>query len=448
MPTFQPVDYDPFAQQPTLGGATSPAPSGPQFQPVDHDPFAGETKPPKPWSGSVLPVSRDAQGNLQFDADAGVLGALKRAFTLPSEVYHGEVDPLSPEGMDRAIEMGTVVTPSSPAVRLGEKALLGTKPAKPPTPTAEELKVAAEKGYDAVRNMGVDYKAESVAEMARNLKSNLEQDGILAELAPNTHKFLDALASPPEGSVANVSGLEAARRAFGKVGQNFNNPTDQLAAGRAQRGLEDFLETAPPEAVAAGSGEGVAKTLSDARGNYAAYKRSDKLDDTAWRADLAASSANSGTNLDNAIRQRVKSILFSDKQSSGFTPEELDILERIVRGSAPANTARKIGNLLGGGGGLGSMVASGIAAGGVGGASGSPLMGAISGAAIPATGMASRALANKLTDRALTTAADVTRQRSPLYRARQETSPTVAPMSRAVEALLRATLSMPHEYDP
>lgn len=403
---------------------------------------------PKPWSGSVLPVSRDTQGNLQFDADAGVLGALKRAFTLPSEVYQGAVDPLSPEGMDRAIEMGTVVTPGSPAVRVGEKAILGTRQAKPPTPTADELKAAAEKGYDTVRNMGVDYKADAVAEMARNLKSSLEQDGILAELAPNTHTFLDKLASPPEGSVANVSGLEAARRAFGKVGQNFNNPTDQLAAGRAQRGLEEFIETANPEAVAAGSGEGVAKALSEARGNYAAYKRSDKLDDTAWRADLAASSANSGTNLDNAIRQRVKSILFSDKQSSGFTPEELDILERIVRGSAPANTARKIGNLLGGGGGLGSVVAGGVSGGAVGGASGSPLIGALTGVGVPATGMASRALANSLTDRALTKAAETTRQRSPLYRQRQDAAPVVAPMSKATEALLRATLSSPYGWEP
>ncbi len=49
------------------------------------------------WSGSILPVSRDAQGNVQFDSNAGVLGALQRAVTLPGEVCSGEVDPMSEE---------------------------------------------------------------------------------------------------------------------------------------------------------------------------------------------------------------------------------------------------------------------------------------------------------------------------------------------------------------
>lgn len=380
------------------------------------------------WSGSILPVSRDAQGNVRFDSNAGLLGSIKRAVTLPLEVYRGEVDPMSGAGLDRAIEMAAVVSPVNPAVRSADYAIPGARTALAPAkkvavPTADRLKAAGSAGYDAVRDMGVEYDAGAMAAIARTVKQALERDGILARTAPDTHGVLDELASPPEGAVINSSGVEAARRSLGQVGQKnrVNNPTEEGAATRAIDALDEFVVAADPASVVAGPATAAAKTLADARGNYAAAKRSqrlageDNLGGIETQATLAAESSNSGANLDNAIRQRAKQLLLNPKARSGFNAEEIAALMKVVSGSAGTNAMRRVGNMLGGGGGMGAVV-SGLAglagASQVGGAGGAALGVA---SAVPLMGAAAKVGENALSMRALRAVDKQTRKRSPLY---------------------------------
>src|SRR5690606_18899916 len=74
------------------------------------------------------------------------------------------------------------------------------------------------------------------------------------------------------------------------------------------------------------------------------------------RSEGRASAANSGRNLDNTIRSKVESLLEKPKEVSGFADAELGALERVRDGGKVRNTAREIGNQLGGGGGLGSSM--------------------------------------------------------------------------------------------
>lgn len=374
--------------------------------------------PSQPWSGSILPVSRDAQGNVSFDSNAGILGSIKRAVTLPAEVYRGEVDPMSEEGIRRATEMAGVVTPVNPAVRAADYAIPGARNALVPAkktrvPTAEELKAAGSAGYDAVRDMGVEYSSDAVAAAAKVAKQALEQDGILGNLAPKTHRIIDDLANPPEGSTATSAGIEAARRAFGNAAKDFNNPTEQLAASRAIDVLDGFVQAPDPASVVAGPAPAAGKALADARANYAASKRSDALTGVQDAADLRAAAANSGQNIDNAIRSRLASLLLSPKGSRGFTPAELAEIRKVAEGTLLRNAARNTGNLLGGGGGLGAVVTGGgLAATGL--AAGSQTLAAL-GAMSPVVGVAAKQAGNALTRRALMKADENTRMRSPLY---------------------------------
>lgn len=421
------------------------------------------------WSGSILPVSRDAQGNVSFDSNAGLLGSLKRAVTLPAEVYRGETPvpnsgqrredytseppPAGPtedstwlgsalglaprawapsdEGMGRVMDMTGIAMPVNPAVRAADYAIPGARNALVPAkktrvPTAEELKAAGSAGYDAVRDMGVEYSSGAVAAAAKVAKQALEQDGILGNLAPKTHRIIDDLANPPEGSTASSAGIEAARRAFGNAAKDFNNPTEQLAASRAIDVLDRFVEAPDPTSVVAGPAPAAGKALADARANYAASKRSDTLTGIEDAGDLRAAAANSGQNTDNATRSRLASLLLSPKASRGFTAEELAELRQVAEGTLLRNTARNTGNLLGGGGGLGSVVTGG-ALGGAGLAAGSPSL-AAAGALAPALGVAAKQAGNAMTRRALQRADENTRMRSPLYeqlleQARTSTNP-------------------------
>lgn len=449
-----PIDHDPFGDAPSAQGAQVPA-----LIPVGHDPFKGAEAPPQPkpkYSGALLPFSVDAQGKASFDSKAGILGILRGlvsgaqdAATLPRDVYQGKVDPLSDEGIVRAMGLATLATPLNPAARIGDRAIPGVanalQKAKVEPPTAEALRQTAGRGYDAVRDMGVDYQSDAVAGMARAARANLEKDGILGELAPKTSAILGKLEAAPAGSVAPISGLEAARRAFGHAKRDFQNPTDQLAAGRVTDELDAFIQAADPASVVAGPAAAAARELSAARGNYAAAKRSDQLTGIDEAASLRASSTHSGQNGDNALRQRIVSMLLKPKERAGFTEAELKGLEETVKGTPLRNSLRTAGNLLGGGGGLGSMVAGSVG-GAAGGLFGGPV-GVALGAAIPAFGFGARRLGNAMTERSLAGVDKMTRMRSPLYEQMLAEAPmeVMRPVQR--EMLLKGLLQT-RAYDP
>src|SRR5581483_9679686 len=160
---------------------------------------------------------------------------------------------------------------------------------------------ASKAGYDAVKGMDVAYSSDAVADLAKGLKQGLENDGLVSDLAPVTHKYLDKLANPPADSISPIGGLEAARRTFGKAGGNFSNPTDQEAAKRVKDALQSFMESPPEGSVLSGDSTAAGQALAEARGNYAAAKRSEKITGAEEAANLRADAANSGLNADNAM---------------------------------------------------------------------------------------------------------------------------------------------------
>lgn len=395
-------------------------------------------------SGSILPMSRDAQGNLQFDSNAGLVGSIKRAFMTPGDAYNGKLDPNSDEGIARAAEMAAWFSPITPAARTAG-ALPGAsrayKKPKVKPPTAEQLRAAAKTGYDAVRDSGVDYAPSAVKQFADDTAQSLFNDGIIPETAPVTHSILRKLQNPPRDSVAPISSVEAARRAFAKVGGKFSDPTDQMAANRVVEGLSDWMARPDSVRVLSGPADDAAKALSAARGNYAAYMRSGRIEDIGNAADLRAAAANSGQNIGNAIRSRLASTATSPKAGRGFSKEEMAAIEAIVRGSRANNTLRYAGNVLGGGGGLGQLHAAGL--GGAVGAAVGGAPGAFVGAAGAAgAGKGAKAIANAMTKRSLEKVGEQTRMRSPLYQQMLESTPA-APVSNArQQALIRALLGL------
>ncbi len=122
---------------------------------------------------------------------------------------------------------------------------------------------------------------------------------------------------------------------------------------------------------------------------------------------MRAAAANSGQNVANTVRQRMADILLKPKEQRGFAPEELQMMEEIVRGSTAGNALRATGNLLGGGGGLGAAVSAavgGMATAGLGGV----------GAVAPVIGFAMKQLSNKLTLRQTEKLSELIRSNAPL----------------------------------
>lgn len=390
MPKLTPVDHDPFAVSPRL-------------TPVDHDPFAANSEP-----YAILPVSEDDKGNVRFDSNAGMLGSLKRLLMHPGNVASGKVDPFSDEGIAATTDLAGMIAPASVVTRMARTARVAA-------PSREQLFDTADAGFDAVRAKGVKYDAGAFRKKVDELRASLESDGFLPEDAPKTHGMLSGFdgADP-----LPITKMMSTRRSLGNKMRDFNNPSEQAAAGIAQRGVDDFLSNPPAGSVVSGPAQEAAAAYREARGNWAAAERSKTLGEKDYRADLNAATANSGMNVDNAVRQQAKALLLNKKLLAGFSAEEIAALDDVARGTPSRNAVRFLGNILGGGGGIGSAFTSSLGA-GIGNYFAGPTGAMIGAGAIPVSGMAAKVTAGKMTQRAFDNVDELVRSRSPLYKTMQ-----------------------------
>lgn len=270
-------------------------------------------------------------------------------------------------------------------------------------PSIEELKAAASSGYDHPSIKELELKPGAIQDWKHSVAIGLNDDGFDDVLAPKTFGVLAKLESPPDGAFVSGQSLNTLRKKLGKVASS-PDATERNAASRAIKSLDDYTANIPQQHVMKGDPKAVSDALGEARGNYAAAMRSQTVDDAVSKADLQAASANSGMNVDNATRQRFKSILMDPKKRRGFSQDEIAQMTKIVRGSTAANLARRAGNMLGGGGGLGATVSA---------AGGDMLAGKI-GALAPVVGYGLKKLSSKLTEGDVTKLQEMVRQRSPL----------------------------------
>lgn len=138
--------YQPAA--PSSGPWTKYA--APEAAPVETPP----QEKAQPYQGSILPLSRDAEGNVSFDSNAGIVGAVKRAFTLPGDVMAGKVAPSSEEAIERSADFAGIFGPMSPAMGTG-RAIAANAP-QPVRPGMEAAQAANRIGIDLPRAVASD----------------------------------------------------------------------------------------------------------------------------------------------------------------------------------------------------------------------------------------------------------------------------------------------------
>lgn len=397
----------------------------------------------KSYKGSILPFSIDAKGNKHLDFSAGITGMIGRAFTAPADAYSGRLQVMdnngnvTPEAIERANEMAGFAMPLDQFGGAAVKPSLTWNAVRgkvdPVTP--DMLEQAAGAGYDSLRNSDVRYAAGAMKDWAEGTLQNL-RDFHPTE-APGTYGKVSQFQNPPAINPADPNSavfvtpedLIAFRRSLGKTAGNFNNPTDQAAAGVARGSLDQFMQNPPSGAVVSGDPSGVASTLADANANWAAAQRGRSLFGLADKAEGQAAVHNSGANYTNNLRQRLERLAQSDKQSAGFTDDEIDQIRNIARGGPVTNGLRTVGNLLGGGGGLGALAAGAVGEH----ATGSPL-----GFGIPIAGTLAKKLGDMLIERQLSGLTNETMMRSPLGQSMVGETPAATGVISGPQALAQA----------
>jgi hypothetical protein len=263
-------------------------------------------------------------------------------------------------------------------------------------PTPEQVIQAGSEGYKSPDIASLVISPKGVNNLADSIVSDLGKRN--SRLAPQTHAIIDELRNPINGQHHTVEDLETTRQLLGTVAGKFSDPVEQGAASTAIKSIDRYLGNIPQGDVLVGNAKLANAALTRARSDYAIGKTAQRVQEKLNDAELQAKSSNSGRNLDNATRQKLRPLLTNKKQSRGLSDEDLALIEENVTGSGLGNTLRSAGNFLGGGGGLGMLHGGGAGtlAGTLFGGPAGAVIGAVAG---PALGYAAKKVGNAMTRR-------------------------------------------------
>jgi hypothetical protein len=221
---------------------------------------------------------------------------------------------------------------------------------KPAPMTTEKLFEEADRGYDAARSSEFIAPPGEVAALRSGIDQELREAGYRPVTAKKTFRLVgDELA---DGS-KDAGDLIATRTAINKI----SKPEEADAVRRTLEQIDDYLE---PRVTG----------ITEARGNYAAGKRSQMLEEQANIARIKSESP-TGPTIDTALRQRARAILTNKQLRRGLSEDEIAQLNKINKGTFIGNSANYISGLLKGAGsmktilpvvtgGMSTLAASGV----------------------------------------------------------------------------------------
>jgi len=280
------------------------------------------------------------------------------------------------------------------------------------TPSIQELKDAASRGYqsEAIKGLEIDPKAAS--EIATSIRVKLDADGFDDVVASKAHAILKKLETRPDGGIVTGQNLHSFQKTLGKAAGSLD-PQEKAAASIALSELNKRLEAIDPSQVIRGSADDFSRTMKEANANYNAASQTAKIDKKTVDATIRAGAANSGMNAGNTIRQRMADVAIRPAEQRGLRPEEVETAKRIAMGNRTENALRKGGNALGGGGGIGTLAAAAAGMGAAGAYTQDPGS-AFAGLALPALGLAMRGMGNRMTMKQAEKLSEAIRKRAPL----------------------------------
>lgn len=319
---------------------------------------------------------------------------------------------------------------------------LGPNVEKAAIPTLQELKASAEDGYNAARNSGIELDPAALSKFATGARQELSTGPKYAftggpnGTAPKTFALLDALESPPQGSVVTAANVDTLRKQIGNLAGDFKEgkPTpDAKAAMVLRQRLNGYLENLPQGAVVAGDPENYVRSIKQANGDYAAASRLGTFDARLNNAENQTDRQIAGS-LDSQIKSKVGSVLDKPKQLRGLSQDEINQIKLINSGTLTSNTLRQLGR---GGAGVIPLMTQAIVA--------APLAAATGGASVIPQAVLAAALygarkgAERMTVSRAKALADMLAKRSPLYQSRLADVPYTSTLPNKA-ALIRALI--------
>lgn len=252
-------------------------------------------------------------------------------------------------------------------------------------PTVQDLKRQASAMYEQAELNGVRASQRQTSALARSIRKVATDEGLVSptgrvsEAYPKAKEALNLTADYANGEMTPKQ-MQTVRKVLSEAAAG-TDPSEQRIARKM---LEEFDNWTAP----------LAPELKKARGIARRYINAEKLEEARELAGARAGQF-SGSGFENALRTEYRNLdrQIIKGQERGFTPETIDAIEDVSRGTKLSNAARYVGKLAPTG-----AVSFGMGAGvpfAIGNAVGGPVAGGVAGAGSLALGAAGRRIATQ-----------------------------------------------------
>ena len=237
--------------------------------------------------------------------------------------------------------------------------------------------------FKEIDDLGVTVNPSSTARLSAQLSTLTRKQGFNPTIHPKVNAALKEFEAVA-GQNQSLSEIDTLRRVASAAAKSIE-PDEARLGNMMINKIDDFLDTAGRNELS-GTTKNIGAKYRDARQLWRRAKKSEQIEEAFNKANLQA------TGFENGIRTQFRQILNSKKQRKGFTPEELDAMRQVVKGTSLQNTAKMIGRF-----GFSEGQASNMLMGSLGVAGGAAVGGPAGAVAVPLIGQVSRSLAAKLT---------------------------------------------------
>ena len=335
---------------------------------------------------------------------AGLIGrgveAIEQA-SRPVMAGIGKVSPTAENVVRTVVPAGIeALATVAPLARVPGAAARAAAQAKPPAPTTEQLKKAAQMAYQRAEQAGVVVKPESIEGLQTRIVQQLTREGIDPALHPATTAAVRRL-SEREGPLT-LERVETMRRVANEAQKAAMQPADQRLAAMLVDELDDFIDRLGPKDIIAGDAQAASQALRDARNLWSRARKAEFIDELIDRAQTRAGAHYTQAGMEHALRQEFKTLALNKRRLRMFTPMEQAAIKSIARGSRIENTLRNLGKFDPTSGGMAAFISAALG-GGLGGlavaAGGGLAVAGAGGVAVPAIGIVAKRAATALTSR-------------------------------------------------
>ncbi len=253
-------------------------------------------------------------------------------------------------------------------------------------PTVDQLKTQAAAKFDDAHRLGVTAGQPQTQALAADMRSLAQQEGLISptgrvsEAYPKAREAIRMLDDYAQGPM-NVRQMQTVRKVLADAAKSPDSAERRMATLMLKR-FDDFTAPLSPQ-------------LAEARDLYTRAMRGEQLETLSELAGARAGQF-TGSGYENALRTEYRNLdrRIVKGQERGWSPDQIDAIQNVSRGTRASNTARNIGRMAPTGP-VSFMATAGLPA-AVGTAAGSPLLGAGIATGASMAGYGARALATNM----------------------------------------------------